>query len=188
MGGVKKFWRRKSKSREHFSPPERNKTFQLKKQYQEEQDLNSLIAESFAITRETSLRTLGLRHFDVQLIGGLVLNNGKISEMRTGEGKILVSTLPAYLNALTKKGVHIVTVNDYLASRDQISMGQIHRFLGLNTGIIQENMMFRERQKNHDADITYVTNNELGFDYLRDNMSLNISNVVFLKHHIFLDY
>merc|ERR1711935_387294 len=106
------------------------------------------------------------------------LNNNKIAEMRTGEGKTLVSTLPAYLNALTKKGVHIVTVNDYLASRDQISMGQIHRFLGLNTGIIQENMMFRERQKNYDADITYVTNNELGFDYLRDNMSLNISNVV----------
>ena len=118
----------------------RNKTFQLKKQYQEEQDLNSLIAESFAITRETSLRTLGLRHFDVQLIGGLVLNNGKISEMRTGEGKTLVATLPAYLNALTNKGVHIVTVNDYLASRDQISMGQVYRFLGLDTGLIQEDM------------------------------------------------
>ena len=112
----------------------RNKTFQLKKQYQQEQDLNSLIAESFAITREASLRTLGLRHFDVQLIGGLVLNSGKISEMRTGEGKTLVATLPAYLNALTDKGVHIVTVNDYLASRDQISMGQIYRFLGLDTG------------------------------------------------------
>merc|ERR1711957_162094 len=139
---------------------------------------DTLIAKAFAITREASIRTLGLRHFDVQLLGGLVLNNNKIAEMRTGEGKTLVSTLPAYLNALTKKGVHIVTVNDYLANRDQISMGQIHRFLGLNTGIIQENMMFRERQKNYDADITYVTNNELGFDYLRDNMSLNISNVV----------
>ena len=114
----------------------------------------------------------------MQLLGGLSLNKTKIAEMRTGEGKTLVSTLPAYLNALTKKGVHIVTVNDYLANRDQVSMGQIHRFLGLNTGIIQENMMFRERQKNYDADITYVTNNELGFDYLRDNMSLNISNVV----------
>ena len=156
----------------------RNKTFQLKKQYEEEQDLNSLIAESFAITREASLRTLGLRHFDVQLIGGLVLNSGKISEMRTGEGKTLVATLPSYLNALTSKGVHIVTVNDYLASRDQISMGQIYRFLGLDTGLIQEDMTFLERQKNYKADITYVTNNELAFDYLRDNMASNLNQVV----------
>lgn len=154
------------------------KSNQLQQRYQDQENLDSLIAEAFALTREASIRTLGLRHFDVQLLGGLVLNNNKIAEMRTGEGKTLVSSLPAYLNALTKKGVHIVTVNDYLANRDQISMGQIHRFLGLNTGIIQENMMFRERQKNYDADITYVTNNELGFDYLRDNMSLNISNVV----------
>jgi len=156
----------------------RNKTFQLKKQYQEEEDLNSLIAEAFAITREASFRTLGLRHFDVQLIGGLVLNSGKISEMRTGEGKTLVATLPAYLNALTNKGVHIVTVNDYLASRDQISMGQIYRFLGLDTGLIQEDMAFFERQQNYKADITYVTNNELAFDYLRDNMASNLSQVV----------
>ena len=156
----------------------RNKTFQLKKQYKKEQDLNSLIAESFAITREASLRTLGLRHFDVQLIGGLVLNSGKISEMRTGEGKTLVATLPAYLNALTNKGVHIVTVNDYLASRDQISMGQIYRFLGLDTGLIQEDMAFLERQQNYKADITYVTNNELAFDYLRDNMASNLNQVV----------
>ena len=156
----------------------RNKTFQLKKQYQEEKDLNSLIAESFAITREASLRTLGLRHFDVQLIGGLVLNSGKISEMRTGEGKTLVATLPAYLNALTNKGVHIVTVNDYLASRDQISMGQIYRFLGLDTGLIQEDMAFLERQQNYKADITYVTNNEVAFDYLRDNMASNLNQVV----------
>ena len=156
----------------------RNKTFQLKKQYQQEQDLDSLIAESFAITREASLRTLGLRHFDVQLIGGLVLNSGNISEMRTGEGKTLVATLPAYLNALTNKGVHIVTVNDYLASRDQISMGQIYRFLGLDTGLIQEDMAFLERQQNYNADITYVTNNEVAFDYLRDNMASNLSQVV----------
>lgn len=156
----------------------RNKTFQLKKQYREKGDLNALIAESFAITREASFRTLGLRHFDVQLIGGLVLNSGKISEMRTGEGKTLVATLPAVLNALTTKGVHIVTVNDYLASRDQISMGQIYRFLGLNTGLIQEDMTFRERQKNYAADITYVTNNELAFDYLRDNMASNLNEVV----------
>ena len=156
----------------------RNKTFQLKKQYQQEQDLDALIAQSFAITREASLRTLGLRHFDVQLLGGLVLNSGKISEMRTGEGKTLVATLPAYLNALTNKGVHIVTVNDYLASRDQISMGQIYRFLGLDTGLIQEDMAFLERQQNYKADITYVTNNELAFDYLRDNMASNLNQVV----------
>ena len=156
----------------------RNKTFQLKKQYQEEQNLDFLIAESFAITREASLRTLGLRHFDVQLIGGLVLNSGKISEMRTGEGKTLVATLPAYLNALTNKGVHIVTVNDYLASRDQILMGQIYRFLGLDTGLIQEDMTFFERQQNYNADITYVTNNEVAFDYLRDNMASNLNQVV----------
>ena len=156
----------------------RNKTFQLKKQYQEEQNLDLLIAESFAITREASLRTLGLRHFDVQLIGGLVLNSGKISEMRTGEGKTLVATLPAYLNALTNKGVHIVTVNDYLASRDQILMGQIYRFLGLDTGLIQEDMTFSERQQNYNADITYVTNNEVAFDYLRDNMASNLNQIV----------
>jgi preprotein translocase subunit SecA len=156
----------------------RNKTFQLKNQYQEEQNLDSLIAEAFAITREASFRTLGLRHFDVQLIGGLVLNSGKISEMRTGEGKTLVATLPAYLNALTNKGVHVVTVNDYLASRDQISMGQIYRFLGLDTGLIQEDMSFLERQQNYRADITYVTNNEVAFDYLRDNMASNLNQVV----------
>jgi len=156
----------------------RTKTFQLKTQYKTEQDLTSIIAESFAITREASSRTLGLRHFDVQLIGGLVLNEGRIAEMRTGEGKTLVATLPAYLNALTEKGVHIVTVNDYLASRDQVSMGQIYRFLGLDTGLIQENMTGQERQQNYDADITYVTNSELGFDFLRDNMALNLKDVV----------
>jgi preprotein translocase subunit SecA len=156
----------------------RNKTFQLKKQYEQEEDLDSLIAQAFAVTREASLRTLGLRHFDVQLIGGLVLHSGKISEMRTGEGKTLVATLPAYLNALTNKGVHIVTVNDYLASRDQVSMGQIYRFLGLDTGLIQEDMAFVERQQNYKADITYVTNNELAFDYLRDNMASNLNQVV----------
>ena len=156
----------------------RAKTFQLKKKYQIEKNLSSIIAECFAITREASLRTLGLRHFDVQLVGGLVLNSGRIAEMRTGEGKTLVATLPAFLNGLTQKGVHVVTVNDYLASRDQISMGQIYRFLGLNTGLIQENMNVKERQENYSADITYVTNNELGFDYLRDNMALNIRDIV----------
>lgn len=156
----------------------RIKTSQLKQKYQIQQDRSSIIAESFALTREASCRTLGLRHFDVQLIGGLVLNDGKIAEMRTGEGKTLVATLPAYLNALSTKGVHIVTVNDYLASRDQVSMGQIYRFLGLDTGLILENMTAQERQQNYDTDITYVTNNELGFDYLRDNMALNLKDVV----------
>lgn len=156
----------------------RVKSFKLRKQYEENQNLNLLIAESFALTREASLRTLGLRHFDVQLIGGLVLNNGKIAEMKTGEGKTLVATLPAFLNAVPKKGVHIVTVNDYLANRDQVSMGQIYRFLGLDTGLIQDGMSTLERRENYNADITYVTNYELAFDFLRDNMALNLTDVV----------
>jgi preprotein translocase subunit SecA len=162
-----------------FSDSElRAQSFKLKKQYKEDNNLDFLIAESFALTREASLRTLGLRHFDVQLIGGLVLNNQKISEMKTGEGKTLVATLPACLNALTEKGVHIVTVNDYLAGRDQVSMGQIYRFLGLDTGLIQDDMSTSERKKNYNADITYVTNYELTFDFLRDNMALNLTDVV----------
>ena len=156
----------------------RAKGFKLKKQYEKNQNLDSLIAESFALTREASFRTLGLRHFDVQLIGGLVLNNQKIAEMKTGEGKTLVATLPACLNAITKKGVHIVTVNDYLANRDQVSMGQIYRFLGLDTGLIQDGMSTSERRESYNADITYVTNYELTFDFLRDNMALNLTDVV----------
>jgi preprotein translocase subunit SecA len=156
----------------------RIKSFNLKKQYSNTQNLNSLIPESFALTRESSRRTLGLRHFDVQLLGGLVLNNNKIAEMKTGEGKTLVATLPAALNAITKKGVHIVTVNDYLANRDQVSMGQIYRFLGLDTGLIQEGMGKDERKKNYGSDVTYVTNYELTFDFLRDNIAINFSDVV----------
>ncbi len=156
----------------------RAKSFKLKKQYEDNQNLDSLIADSFALTREVSLRTLGLRHFDVQLIGGLILNNQKIAEMKTGEGKTLVATLPAALNAITKKGVHIVTVNDYLANRDQVSMGQIYRFLGLDTGLIQDGMSSLERRESYNADITYVTNYELTFDYLRDNMALKLPDVV----------
>jgi preprotein translocase subunit SecA len=156
----------------------RAKSFQLRKQYETDQNLDSLTAESFALTREASFRTLGMRHFDVQLIGGLVLNDQKIGEMKTGEGKTLVATLPAFLNALTKKGVHIVTVNDYLANRDQVSMGQIYRFLGLDTGLIQDGMATPERRENYKADITYVTNYEVTFDFLRDNMALNLSDVV----------
>jgi len=156
----------------------RAKSLKLRKRYESEQNLNSLIAESFALTREASYRTLGLRHFDVQLLGGLVLNDQKIAEMKTGEGKTLVATLPAFLNALPKKGVHIVTVNDYLANRDQVSMGQIYRFLGLDTGLIQEGISTSERRENYNADITYVTNYEVTFDFLRDNMALNLTDVV----------
>ena len=153
-------------------------TIKLKARYDTTKNLNDITPDAFACTREAGRRTLGLRHFDVQLLGGLVLNDGKIAEMRTGEGKTLVSTLPAYLNALTKKGVHVVTVNDYLAKRDQTWMGQIHRFLGLNVGLIQEDMNSKQRQINYNADITYITNSELGFDYLRDNMAFNIKDVV----------
>ena len=156
----------------------RVKSLKLKTQYETDQNLNALVGQAFAITREASKRTLGLRHFDVQLIGGLVLNDQKIAEMKTGEGKTLVATLPAFLNALTQKGVHIVTVNDYLANRDQVSMGQVYRFLGLNTGLIQEGMSTSERRENYNADITYVTNYEVTFDFLRDNMALNLGDVV----------
>ena len=156
----------------------REKSWKLKKEYESTQNLNPLIAKSFALTREASVRTLGLRHFDVQLIGGLVLNDNKIAEMKTGEGKTLVATLPAFLNAITKKGVHVITVNDYLANRDQVSMGQIYRFLGLNTGLIQDGMSTSEKKLNYNADITYLTNYDITFDFLRDNMALNLNNVV----------
>ncbi|MBK17075.1 MAG: preprotein translocase subunit SecA, partial [Prochlorococcus sp. SP3034] len=134
--------------------------------------------EVFALVREASKRVLGMRHFDVQLMGGMVLHEGQIAEMKTGEGKTLVSTLPTFLNALTGKGVHVVTVNDYLARRDAEWMGQIHRFLGLSVGLIQQDMSPVDRRKNYGCDITYATNSELGFDYLRDNMAGDISEVV----------
>nr|YP_009029141.1 preprotein-translocase subunit a [Cylindrotheca closterium]AGH28672.1 preprotein-translocase subunit a [Cylindrotheca closterium] len=156
----------------------RNRNIKLQKQYKKTSNLDSLLVESFALTKEASLRTLGLKHFDVQLIGGLVLTDQKIAEMKTGEGKTLVATLPACLNALTKKGVHIITVNDYLANRDQISMSQVYRFLGFSTGLIQGEMSKLERKKNYDFDITYVTNYEVTFDFLRDNMALNLNDVV----------
>ena len=156
----------------------REESQKLKKQYDANKNLNELISKSFALTRESGSRTLGLRHFDVQLIGGLILNDQKIAEMKTGEGKTLVATLPASLNSLTQKGVHIVTVNDYLANRDQISMGQIYRFLGLDTGLIQDGMATNKKRENYKADITYVTNYEVTFDFLRDNMALNLNEVV----------
>ena len=156
----------------------REKSLKLQKKYKSNKNLSAIVSEGFALTREASLRTLGLRHFDVQLLGGLVLNDQKIAEMKTGEGKTLVATLPGVLNSLTKKGVHIVTVNDYLANRDQVSMGQIYRFLGLSTGLVQEGMSTFEKQENYKADITYVTNYEVTFDFLRDNMALNFNDIV----------
>ena len=140
--------------------------------------LDEILPEAFAVVREAGRRVLGMRHFDVQVLGGIVLHKGQIAEMKTGEGKTLVSTLPAYLNALTGKGVHVVTVNDYLARRDAEWMGQVHRFLGLSVGLIQSGMGPQERQRNYACDVTYATNSELGFDYLRDNMATTSEEVV----------
>ena len=145
--------------------------------------LNEIIPETFALVREAAKRTLGERHYDVQLSGGLVLHNGKIAEMKTGEGKTLVSTLPAYLNSLTGKGVHIVTVNDYLALRDSSWMGKVFNYLGVSTGCITNNLDDHERKKNYACDITYATNNELGFDYLRDNMKYELNDMVQRGHN-----
>jgi preprotein translocase subunit SecA len=140
--------------------------------------LDDILPEAFAVVREAAIRVLGMRHYDVQLLGGIVLYKGQIAEMKTGEGKTLVCTLPAYLNGLTGKGVHVVTVNDYLARRDAEWMGQVHRFLGLSVGLIQSGMSPAERRKNYACDITYTTNSELGFDYLRDNMAVSMEEVV----------
>jgi len=148
----------------------RGKTAEYKKRYQDGESLDSLLPEAFATVREAGKRVLNMEHYRVQLIGGIVLHQGRIAEMRTGEGKTLVSTCPAYLNALTGKGVHIVTVNDYLAKRDAEWMGQVHTFLGLTVGVVLNDMKQEERREAYNCDITYVTNNELGFDYLRDNM------------------
>ena len=145
--------------------------------------LDDLLPRAFAVVREAGKRVLGMRHFDVQLIGGMVLHEGQIAEMKTGEGKTLVATLPAYLNALTGRGVHVVTVNDYLARRDAEWMGQIHRFLGLSVGLIQQDMSPADRRRNYGCDITYATNSELGFDYLRDNMATDIADVVQRDFH-----
>lgn len=146
------------------------KTAEFKKRLEEGETLDDLLVEAFAVVREAAVRTLGMKHYPVQIMGGILLHQGRIPEMRTGEGKTLVSTLPAYLNALEGKGVHIVTVNDYLAKRDAEWMGQIHEFLGLKVGVILNSSTNEERREAYNCDITYVTNNELGFDYLRDNM------------------
>ena len=163
----------------------RSRTAQFRQQLEaaatparQRQLLDELLPEAFAVVREAGKRVLGMRHFDVQLLGGMVLHDGQIAEMKTGEGKTLVATLPAYLNALSGRGVHVVTVNDYLARRDAEWMGQVHRFLGLSVGLIQQDMSPAERRRNYACDVTYATNSELGFDYLRDNMATDINEVV----------
>ena len=156
----------------------KNKTAEFKARLANGEELDALLPEAFAVVREASDRVLGMRHFDVQLIGGMVLHYGKIAEMRTGEGKTLVATLPAYLNALTGKGVHIITVNDYLASRDAAWMGKLHNFLGLTVGVNLSQMPHEEKQAAYACDITYGTNNEFGFDYLRDNMVYDVAERV----------
>ena len=156
----------------------RARTGEFKERLEKGETLDDLLPEAFATVREAAKRTLGQRHYDVQLIGGIVLHRGSISEMKTGEGKTLVSTLPAYLNALGGRGVHIVTVNDYLAQRDAAWMGEVHRFLGLSVGVIVHNLDDAQRAEAYGCDITYVTNNELGFDYLRDNMKISLEHCV----------
>ncbi|BAT54031.1 preprotein translocase subunit SecA [Nostoc sp. NIES-3756] len=156
----------------------KGKTAEFKQRLAKGETLDDILPEAFAVVREAGRRVLGLRHFDVQMLGGVILHSGQIAEMKTGEGKTLVATLPSYLNALTGKGVHVITVNDYLARRDAEWMGQVHRFLGLSVGLIQASMTPTERKKNYECDITYVTNSEVGFDYLRDNMATSMAEVV----------
>ncbi|MEM8502675.1 MAG: preprotein translocase subunit SecA [Cyanobacteria bacterium P01_D01_bin.1] len=154
------------------------KTTEFRQRLESGEDTDDILTEAFAVVREAASRVLGMRHYDVQLLGGMVLHDGQIAEMKTGEGKTLVSTLPAYLNAIAGKGVHVVTVNDYLARRDAEWMGQVHRFLGLSVGLIQQGMSPKDRKTNYACDITYGTNSEFGFDYLRDNMATQMADVV----------
>src|SRR5688572_7725227 len=161
----------------------RAKTIEFRERIAKGETLSDLLPEAFAVAREGGRRVLNMRHFDVQLIGGAVLHKGRTAEMKTGEGKTLVATLPAYLNALEGKGVHIVTVNDYLARRDSEWMGKIYRFLGMTVGVIQHDLNDSERQVAYACDITYGTNNEFGFDYLRDNMKFDLAHYVQRGHH-----
>src|SRR5262245_32644290 len=161
----------------------RARTEDFRKQLADGADLDELLVPAFATVREAAKRTLGQRHFDVQLIGGMVLHQGKISEMKTGEGKTLVATLPVYLNALAGNGVHVVTVNDYLAKRDAEWMGRIYKFLGLTVGVIVHELDDDQRREQYACDVTYGTNNELGFDYLRDNMKMRAPEMVQRGHH-----
>ena len=160
----------------------RARTDVFKAQVAEGKSLDDILVPAFATVREAAKRTLGQRHFDVQLIGGMILHEGKISEMKTGEGKTLVATLPVYLNAVSGRGVHVVTVNDYLAKRDAEWMGQIYGFLGLTTGVIVHGLDDEQRKQAYDCDVTYGTNNELGFDYLRDNMKYRLEDMVQRGH------
>src|SRR6202451_2520994 len=160
----------------------RAKTPAFRAERAEGKSLDDLLVPAFAAVREAAKRTLKQRHFDVQLIGGMVLHEGAIAEMRTGEGKTLVATLAVYLNALAGKGVHVVTVNDYLASRDSERMGQIYGFLGMSVGVIVHGLDDDERRQSYAADITYGTNNEFGFDYLRDNMKYRLEDMVQRGH------
>src|SRR5215471_18929468 len=159
------------------------KTPEFRQRLQNGSTLDDILPEAFAVTREAGKRILNMRHFDVQLIGGYALHQGKISEMKTGEGKTLVATLPGYLNALEGKGVHVVTVNDYLARRDAEWMGRLYKFLGLSVGVIRHGLNDSERHESYHSDITYGTNNEFGFDYLRDNMKFDLSHCVQREHH-----
>ncbi|HEU5353328.1 MAG TPA: preprotein translocase subunit SecA, partial [Actinocrinis sp.] len=161
----------------------RAETDKFKERYQDGESLDDLLWEAFAVVREAAKRTIGQRHYDVQLMGGAALHWGNIAEMRTGEGKTLVGTLPAYLNALSGDGVHIVTTNDYLAERDSEWMGRVHRFLGLDVGVVLASMTPAQRKIAYGADITYGTNNELGFDYLRDNMAWSKDELVQRGHN-----
>src|SRR5690606_28087180 len=156
----------------------RGKTEEFRKRLKSGATLDEILPEAFACTREAAKRTLGQRHYDTQLMAGIVLHEGRIAEMKTGEGKTLAATLPVYLNALTGRGVHVVTVNDYLARRDAEWMGNIYRFLGLSVGVIVPGLNFEERRQAYAADVTYGTNNEFGFDYLRDNMVVRPEQMV----------
>ena len=156
----------------------KNKTQEFKQRIEKGESLDNILPEAFAVVREASKRVLGMRHFDVQLIGGIILHQGRIAEMKTGEGKTLVATLPVYLNALTGKGVHVITVNDYLAKRDSEWMGKLYKFLGLSVGLVIAGMDSTKKKEAYNCDITYGTNNEYGFDYLRDNM------VIYKEHMV----
>src|SRR5437867_4622904 len=158
------------------------KTAEFKQRIENGASLEDVLPEAFAVVREAGKRVLNMRHFDVQLIGGYVLHQGKIAEMKTGEGKTLVATLPAYLNALAGKGVHVVTVNDYLARRDAEWMGRLYKFLGLTVGVVQHGLDDQQRHDSYFSDVTYGTNNEFGFDYLRDNMKFDLAHCVQRRH------
>ena len=161
-------------------------TPKLKERLSNGESLDDILPEAFATCREAAWRVLGMKHFPVQIVGGIVLHQGRIAEMKTGEGKTLVATLPVYLNALTGKGVHVVTVNDYLAKRDSEEMGKVYRWLGLSVGLIVQGITNEERHAAYNADITYGTNNEFGFDYLRDNMVVYKENMVQRGHYLSL--